>query len=68
MFSIQLYPQMPSGRVQSILIGTKNLEVVYERFYEVFTEVEKSQIRLAFAETVADEPLTPNSELIGRLR
>jgi hypothetical protein len=36
------------GSIHCLLIATKAGEVIYERFYERFTELEKSEIRAAF--------------------
>lgn len=36
------------GLIHCFLVATKAGEVIYERFYERFTELEKSEIRSAF--------------------
>lgn len=59
---------MAAGRIQCLLIATKKCEVVYERFYDVFNDTEKAQIRAAFAETVMDESLTEGQEIVGRFK
>jgi hypothetical protein len=55
------------GRIQCTLIATSSSQVIYERFYERFSDVEKAAIRSAFQSAQrtlsADRP-----ESVGRLR
>jgi hypothetical protein len=37
-----------SGRIYSLLLATRSGQVVYERFYDSFSEAEKAEIRAAF--------------------
>jgi len=59
---------MASGRIQSLLISTRGRHVVYERFYDVFSESEKSEIRVAYDDTAEEGALVENQELVGRYR
>jgi hypothetical protein len=59
---------MAAGRIQCLLISTVTGHVVYERFYDAFTEMEKAHIRESFDATVIDESLVDNQELVGRFK
>ena len=59
---------MASGRIQCLLIATRGGHVVYERFYDSFSEVEKSEIRAAFDDTAEEDAIVENQELVGRFR
>lgn len=55
------------GRIQCALIATSGSHVIYERFYERFTDEEKAAIRSAFQ--TAQKTLSPEKpEAVGRLR
>ena len=55
------------GRIQCVLIATTGSNIVYERFYERFTDIEKADIRHSFQQTQSQ--LTQSStECIGRCR
>ncbi len=55
------------GRIQCVLIATAGNNIVYERFYERFTDIEKADIRHSFQH--AQKQLTQSSiECIGRCR
>ena len=60
--------QMDSqGRIQCALIATASGHIIYERFYERFSDVEKADIRSCFQRT--QEKLMQNKiECTGRLR
>jgi hypothetical protein len=59
---------MSAGRVQCLLIATKTRYVVYERFYESFSEADKAGIREAFNETADSSPHEENHEIVGRYK
>lgn len=62
---------MSSGRVQALAIATRpGGQVVYERFYEAFSEGEKGEIRGAFdaAAGPAAASAPDDEELVGRYR
>jgi hypothetical protein len=42
---------MDFGRIHCIAVTTKAGEVVYERFYDRYTELDKAEIRAAFQQT-----------------
>ncbi|CAL5229723.1 g13100 [Coccomyxa viridis] len=55
------------GRIQCVLIATTGSNIVYERFYERFTDIEKADIRHSFQQTQSQ--LTQSTtECIGRCR
>ena len=55
------------GRIQCALIATASGHIIYERFYERFSDVEKADIRSCFQRT--QEKLMQNKiECTGRLR
>ena len=39
---------MSLGRIHCFLVATKNSDVIYERFYDRISEVEKAEVRAAF--------------------
>jgi hypothetical protein len=41
---------MDTGRIQAVVIATAAGNVVYERFYDAFSEVEKADVRGSFHE------------------
>lgn len=55
---------MSSGRVYCILIATPARQVVFERFYDTFTDAEKAEIRGAF-DQLAD---SYGAEAVGRYK
>ena len=57
---------MAAGRIQCLLISTKTGEVVYERFFDSFTEPEKGGIRAAFHATASADSSQDNYEHVGR--
>ena len=59
---------MSSGRIQALLIATREGHVLYERFYDAFTEIEKAEIRSAFDDTANDEDLIEGQEQVGRYK
>lgn len=60
--------RMSGGRIQCLLIASKTRHVVYERFYDVFSEAEKADIRSAFDETVSNTIIAENQEIVGRFK
>jgi hypothetical protein len=57
------------GRVHCILVATKAGEVVYERFYDRYSELDKAEIRAAFQRgadgvNLADD----NRDFVGAFR
>lgn len=59
---------MSAGRIQALLIATRSRHVVYERFYDAFTELEKAEIRAAFDDTAEEEELAEGQEQVGRFK
>jgi hypothetical protein len=57
---------MSAGRIQTLLIATRSGHVVYERFYDAFTELEKAEIRAAFDDTAEEDGLPDGQEQVGR--
>ena len=53
-----------SGRVYSLLICTPSRHVVFERFYDSFTEPEKAEIRGAFDQLATER----GAEVVGRYK
>jgi hypothetical protein len=57
------------GRVHCIVIATKAGEVVYERFYDRFTELDKAEIRAAFQQATDNVNLaSDNQDFVGTFR
>lgn len=59
-----------SGRVQCLLISSHAAQIVFERFYDSFSEAEKAEIRAAFNDILSDLPTPPpeDSEHTGRYK
>ena len=55
------------GRIQCALIATASGHIIYERFYERFSDVEKADIRSCFQRT-QDKLMQNKIECTGRLR
>jgi hypothetical protein len=57
------------GRVHCIVVATKAGEVVYERFYDRFTELDKAEIRAAFQQATDIVNLaSDNQDFVGTFR
>lgn len=57
------------GRVHCIVVATKGGEVVYERFYDRFTEIDKAEIRAAFQQATDNVNLaSDNQDFVGTFR
>jgi hypothetical protein len=63
---------MASGRVHALLIATRQRQVVYERFYDNFSEGEKAEIRGAFDQVAGPSSSSAapadDEELVGRFK
>ena len=59
---------MASGRIQCLLIATRPGHVVYERFYDMFGDEEKANIRVAFDHAGSAEEARDDQELVGRYK
>lgn len=57
------------GRVHCVVVATKAGEVVYERFYDRFTELDKAEIRAAFQQATDNVSLAhDNQDFCGTFR
>jgi hypothetical protein len=60
---------MSTGRIHCVLIATKAGEVVYERFYDRLSELDKAEIRAAFQLASSNVRLsTDDVDFIGVFR
>lgn len=60
---------MDTGRIQAVIIATVSGHVIYERFYERFTDLNRADIRAACQHThAADRASTSEAEAISRIR
>ena len=61
---------MSSGRVQALVIATRGRQVVYERFYESFSEADKAELRGAFDQVAGPSSTAgaDDEELVGRYK
>ena len=63
---------MASGRVNALLVATRHGQVVYERFYDSFSEAEKAEIRAEFDQVAGPSSgaagAADDEELVGRFR
>ena len=61
---------MDSGRIQAIIIAASSGNVIYERFYDSFSEQDKAELRASLSES-AEQSLRSNPsghEFISRWR
>lgn len=56
------------GRVQCILLSTIDGYVVYERFYDVFNDIQKAEIRTSFDDALGSNTVRKGLELTGRFK
>lgn len=57
------------GRVHCVVVATKGGEVVYERFYDRFSELDKAEIRAAFQQATDNVNLaSDNQDFAGTFR
>lgn len=57
------------GRIHCIVVATKSGEVVFERYYDRYTELEKAEIREAFQQATDHINLAhDNHEFVGSFR
>lgn len=57
------------GRVHCLVVATKAGEVVYERFYDRFSELDKAEIRAAFQQATDNINLaSDNQDFCGTFR
>lgn len=60
---------MATGKIHCVLIATKAGEVVYERFYDRLSELDKAEIRAAFQLASSNVRLnTDDVDFIGVFR
>ena len=60
---------MDFGRVHCFLVATKQGEVVYERYYDRYTEVDKAEIRAAFQQATQSVNLANDGQdFVGSFR
>lgn len=57
------------GRIHCIVVATKAGEVVYERYYDRYTELDKAEIRAAFQQATDNWNLAnDNQDFVGAFR
>eukprot|EP00878_Enallax_costatus_P009152 GHUV01009566.1.p1 GENE.GHUV01009566.1~~GHUV01009566.1.p1 ORF type:complete len:152 (+),score=21.14 GHUV01009566.1:634-1089(+) len=57
------------GRIHCIVVATKAGEVVYERYYDRYTELDKAEIRAAFQQATDNVSLAnDNQDFVGAFR
>ena len=61
---------MEFGRIQSVLVATSVGDIVYERFYDKFSDLEKADIRAAFYSTTEPylQSLADGAEYAARFK
>eukprot|EP00877_Chromochloris_zofingiensis_P011951 jgi/Chrzof1/7009/Cz02g07150.t1 len=60
---------MEFGRVHCFLVATKSGQVVYERYYDRYTELDKAEIRAAFQQATEQVNLAnDNHDFVGAFR
>ncbi|EFJ49513.1 hypothetical protein VOLCADRAFT_104299 [Volvox carteri f. nagariensis] len=53
---------MDVGRIHCFLVATRGGDVIYERFFDRFTELEKAEIRAAFSAASSNVRMPPDQE------
>lgn len=53
---------MDFGRIHCFLVATKNGDVVYERYYDAYTELDKAEIRAAFQQAADNVNLAADDQ------
>lgn len=57
------------GRIHCVVVATKAGEVVYERYYDRYTELDKAEIRAAFQQATDNVNLAnDNQDFVGAFR
>ncbi|WIA16874.1 hypothetical protein OEZ86_014067 [Tetradesmus obliquus] len=60
---------MEFGRIHCVVVATKAGEVVYERYYDRYTELDKAEIRAAFQQATDNINLAnDNQDFVGSFR
>jgi hypothetical protein len=60
---------MEFGRIHCVVVATKAGEVVYERYYDRYTELDKAEIRAAFQQATDSINLAnDNQDFVGAFR
>jgi len=59
---------MDTGRVQALIVATTAGHVIYERFYERFTDLDRADIRAACQQTHDAEHSAQVAESVSRFR
>ena len=57
-----------AGRVQCLLVASKDGYVIYERFYDNFSDIQKAEIRASFDDTLHGFEVKDRQELVGRFK
>jgi hypothetical protein len=53
---------MDFGKIHCFLVATKGNDVIYERFYDRYTEQEKADIRAAFSTATGNVRMTTDEQ------
>jgi hypothetical protein len=60
---------MEFGRIHCVVVATKAGEVVYERYYDRYTELDKAEVRAAFQQATDSINLAnDNQDFVGAFR
>lgn len=60
---------MEFGRIHCVVVATKAGEVVYERYYDRYTELDKAEIRAAFQQATDNINIAnDNQDFVGAFR
>lgn len=60
--------RMDTGRVQALIIATASGHVIYERFYERFSDLDRAEIRAACLQALGADRSSGSAESVSRLR
>lgn len=57
-----------SGRIQCLLVSTVDGYVIYERFYDIFNDIQKAEIRASLDDVIEGAEIKDNLEVVGRFK
>eukprot|EP00890_Picochlorum_soloecismus_P001643 jgi/Picsp_1/247/NSC_00246-R1_protein len=57
-----------SGRIQCLLVSTVDGYVIYERFYDMFNDVQKAEIRASLDDAIEGVEIKDNLEVVARFK
>lgn len=57
-----------SGRIQCLLVSSVDGYVIYERFYDMFNDIQKAEIRASLDDAIEGAEIKDDLEVVGRFK